>query len=102
MTLHGNSKTGWKLNKFDKIAAEAKARESRVTEALTVKIPHDETRIQEIRIHEWYESPRLRDRFDELNAQCFNSELPRMKIFLVKRIEGDLVDGTSIVVKNLV
>jgi hypothetical protein len=95
-------KTWVETHKFDKKAAEAKAKESRTTEALIVKLPHDETRIQEIRIHEWYESPRLRDRFDELNAQCFSSELPRMKTLLVKQIEGDLVDGTSIVVKNLV
>jgi hypothetical protein len=87
---------------LDKIAREAKAKESRIAGPLTFTIPHDETRLQEVRIYGRYVSPRLCDRFDELNTQCFNSELPSIKIFRVKQIEGDLVDGGSVVVKNLV
>jgi hypothetical protein len=87
---------------LDKIARESKAREARIAEALTFKLPHDETRFQEVKIYGRYESPRLRDRFRELNAQCFALELPNMKIFRVERIEIDLVgDDKFVFAENL-
>ena len=90
-------KTLVEQKQLDRIAREAKAIETRIAEALTFRFPHDETRFQEVKIYGRYESPRLRDRFDELNSQCFNSELPSMKIFRVQRIETDLVGSDNFV-----
>jgi hypothetical protein len=89
-----NIKTWVEQKKLDRVAREAKVRETRIAEGVTFRLPHDETRFQEVKIYGRYESPRLRDRFDELNSQCFNSELPSMKIFRVQQIEIDLV-GTD-------
>jgi len=90
--------TTWvQQKKLDRIAREDKARETRIAEALTVRLPHDNTRFQEVKIYGRYESPRLRDRFDALNSQGFKTELPSMKVFRVQRIEIDLVDNDNFV-----
>ncbi len=90
-------KTWVEQKQLDRIAREAKARETRIAGSLMFRLPHDETRFQEVKVYGRYESPHLRDRFDQLNSQCFNSGLQSIKVFRVQRIEIDLVGNDNFV-----
>jgi len=101
LTVSGNPswdiKAWVEQKKLDKLAREAKAKETRIAEAVTFRLPHDDTRFQEVKLYGRYESPHLRDRFDQLNSQCFNSGLESIKVFSVQRIEIDLVGSDNFV-----